>query len=221
VLFKAKIKSLESIQRVTTGRDDSVQSDLIGGVTETTNSLAIVTPYQVSFVSFTPQLADVVNGFAQSPHCFLIKSLNITTNAAVTGKPPGASDSTGEVATPGQPATGPTPSFMDRMRQRYGPSYGGSGGPGGGLRNRYGPRAPEAGPLQPGAAPGPPKRGPETLLEEVPLRAVMQIDVVKVLPPSERGKYKAAPVKPKASGQESAAEGGAPASPEAGDTPSN
>jgi hypothetical protein len=229
VLFKAKVKSVESIQRISAGRDDTVQSDLVGGVNQTTNSLAIITPYQVTFVAFTSQFADVINGFAQCPHCFLIKSLVVTTNAPVTSRPPGAAESaTGESPTPGpaQPGLGPSANFLQRMQQRYGPAFGGgSGGPGSdAMMRRYGRRAPTevTGPAT-GVAPAASlKRGPETILEEVPLRSVMQIDVVKVLPPSERGKYKAAPARPKASGQEPAADGTAPpAGQEPGDTSGN
>jgi hypothetical protein len=210
VLFKAKVKTIESIQRVSVGRDDTVQSDLVTGVNEITNSIAVVTPYQVTFVAFTAQFADVINGFARSPHCFLIKSLNVTTNAPITGKPPGTPESTtpetpGYIGppTPGIPgAEPPSLTYFERMRRRYGPGYRLPGmGPGGpGQAGPYGPQYPPPGgpgygpgvyPGMPGMPPPPAHRhGPETVLEEVPLRAVMQIDVVKVLPPSERGKYK-------------------------------
>jgi len=227
VLFKAKVKSLESLQRVSAGKDDTVQSDLLSSPNQTTNTLAIVTPYQVTFVAFTAQLAGVINGFAQSPQCFLIRSLNITTNASVTGKPPGGPDSpTGETpAVTGQAAPDKPEDYMLRMMRRYGRSYrpGGAGGPGSAYaRNPYGGPQTPAGPPTPGAFPtAPVKRGPETILEELPLRAVMQIDVVKVLPPSERGKYKAAPARAKASPDAAGDSATPPAGQETSGTPAN
>jgi len=66
--------------------------------------------------------------------------------------------------------------MQQRMMMRYG--------------NRYRSSAPDA--STPSFAAPAVKAGPETVLEEVPLRAVMHIEVVKVLPASERGKAKPA-----------------------------
>ena len=193
VLFKAKVKSLESVQRVSTGKDDTTPTDLIS-LTQTNTTLATVTPYQVTFVAFTSQLGDVINGFAHSHHCILVKSVNVTTNAPVTGKPPGSQDSeTGDAA--------PTQADLaSRMMRRYGvPGAGAGAGTDASMQqrmmmrygNRYRSSAPDA--STPSFAPAvPAKTGPETVLEEVPLRAVMHIEVVKVLPASERGKAKPA-----------------------------
>ena len=43
------------------------------GAASTTNELAIITPYEISFRGFTPELAGVLAGFAQSPYGLVVK----------------------------------------------------------------------------------------------------------------------------------------------------
>jgi hypothetical protein len=55
--------------------------DLSGPATDylntpaTTNELAIITPYEISFRSFSPELAGVLAGFAQSRYGFIVKAM--------------------------------------------------------------------------------------------------------------------------------------------------
>ncbi|MFO1476981.1 MAG: Amuc_1100 family pilus-like protein [Verrucomicrobiota bacterium] len=91
VLFQAKINSLDALRRARVSADDAKGpvSDFTDGVS-TTNALAVITPYEIVFHSFTPELAAVLSGFANDPHCMIVRALNIE---------PGAMDSS--------PATSP------------------------------------------------------------------------------------------------------------------
>src|ERR1700733_5022495 len=72
ILYAARINALDGIQRVRVSDDDlqGLQSDYIDE-RPTTNELAILTPYVVTFRSFTPELARVISGFATSPNSFI------------------------------------------------------------------------------------------------------------------------------------------------------
>ncbi|MEI6193036.1 MAG: Amuc_1100 family pilus-like protein [Verrucomicrobiota bacterium] len=79
ILFAARVNSYDSIQRVRVSDDDVAgsQSDYIGDPA-VTNDLCILTPYAVTFRSFTPELAAVLAGFAASPNGFIVKGLNVS-----------------------------------------------------------------------------------------------------------------------------------------------
>lgn len=188
VLFDAKVLSLERIQRVSVGKDDTVAQDLIR-VKEQTNSLAVVTPYQVIFTAYTPQLADVINGLAQSPHCFLITAMNITTNLSleqsefVPGQPgygyPGAGDSS-------TAARDTAMALRYGLQSRYGPE-GGGGGAAARYAMRYGMNPNAAARYGTPMTPGLPIRpkGPEVIASEVPLKVTLQVDLLKLKPADE------------------------------------
>ncbi len=79
VLFQAKINSLENIRRERVAPEDSLgglQTDYLLEK-KTTNELAVLTPYEVVFKCFSSELASVLGGFAASPHCIIIKSINV------------------------------------------------------------------------------------------------------------------------------------------------
>lgn len=80
-LFSARIQSLDSIQRERTA-DDIVQQQIAPFPDYTdslslTNGNTVVTPYQVTFQCFTPQLGAVLAGFANQSHTIVVKTLNI------------------------------------------------------------------------------------------------------------------------------------------------
>jgi len=60
VLFAAGVNELDGIERA-----------------RVTNELAVMTPYTVTFRSFSPEIAQVLAGFASSPHGFVVKSINV------------------------------------------------------------------------------------------------------------------------------------------------
>ena len=78
ILFAARVNDLDGIQRVRVSDDDTagLQSDYIDE-RPITNDLAVITPYVITFRCFTPELARVISGFANSPNPFIVKSINV------------------------------------------------------------------------------------------------------------------------------------------------
>lgn len=78
ILYAARVNSLDGIQRVQISQDDmgGLQSDYVAEFS-TTNEVAALTPYAITFRSFTPELAAVLAGFAASPNGFIVKGLNV------------------------------------------------------------------------------------------------------------------------------------------------
>ncbi|HPU56169.1 MAG TPA: Amuc_1100 family pilus-like protein [Verrucomicrobiota bacterium] len=80
ILFRAKVNSLDNIRRERVSTDDyrgPVQDYLEATVTAQTNDLAVLVPYEVTFQSFSGELAEVLAGFQSSPHGFIVKSVNV------------------------------------------------------------------------------------------------------------------------------------------------
>lgn len=91
VLFKAKVYSLDSVRRERVSLDDIGFADYIEEQS-VTNEMAVTTPYEVSFRSFSSELAAVLSGFASARHCFIVQSVNIASGEvlpATPGTPPG------------------------------------------------------------------------------------------------------------------------------------
>ncbi len=88
-IFSAKVNSLDSIQRVRVSEDDATgaQGDYLDR-TPTTNELAVITPYIVTFRCFTPELARVLGAFATSTNAFLIKAVNLQPAGMATAMTP-------------------------------------------------------------------------------------------------------------------------------------
>jgi len=78
ILFSAGVNELDTIQRVRASDDDAngPQGDYIGDQ-PITGDQAVLTPYVINFQSFGPEIARIFAGFAASPHCFIIKSINV------------------------------------------------------------------------------------------------------------------------------------------------
>lgn len=167
ILFAARVNSLDGIQRVRVSDDDAggeaLQSDYTDK-TPVTNELAIITPYAVTFESFTPELAQVLSGFATSTNPFIVKSVSV--------QPAGAAGSAPGVA--GVPPM-PTP---DYPHQGY-PGYPGYPGYRGGYPGY--PGYPGGVPGQPPTAPAG-KGGLQTVLDEQLLRITLEVDIVQLLP---------------------------------------
>jgi len=91
ILFAARVNSLDGIQRVRVSDDDAngPQADYFDGHS-VTNNLAVLTPYQITFRSFSPEIAQVLAGFASSPHGFVVKSISIQTAGALAATSPDA-----------------------------------------------------------------------------------------------------------------------------------
>lgn len=198
VLNQAKINSLDGIRRE---RVPGNPDDLSGAATDyldmssTTNELAIISPYEVTFNCFTPELARVIAGFAQSPYGLLVKAINVEpsaltatlADAAVQGYPPAAMPYM-PPATAYPPAQRPGGRVMgeEAGAGRYGgASPYGAANPYA-AANPYGAANPYAA-AQPVAAAAyaaaPVKSGLQTFLKEKQLKVTMLIHVIKLLPP--------------------------------------
>jgi hypothetical protein len=78
ILFSARVNALDGIQRFRVSADDinGPQTDYLDDP-PVTNNLAILVPYQVTFRSFGPEIAQVLQRFADSPHAFIVKNINV------------------------------------------------------------------------------------------------------------------------------------------------
>ena len=163
ILFAARINALDSIQRVRVSDEDA--QGLASDYTEQspiTNDLAVITPYVVTFRSFTPELARVVAGFATSPHPFIVKSLTVQPALGVSATP--------DVAAGGMP-------------NPYNP-YGVPGMVNPDARYRGMMPNPE---MPPGMQPAPGlggRGGLQTVLKEQLLHITLEVDIVKLRPKS-------------------------------------
>lgn len=171
VLMKAKINTLDGIRRERVSADDQngPVTDYLD-ISGKTNDLAIMTPYEVSFRCFSPELADVIAGLASSPHSLVVRTLNVAVAPSTVGGP--AADGMTPMPVYGQPQypAGPGPSPADYARPKGGAE--GLYQPGSTPPPNYPP--PAAGSRAPGAL--------QTFINEKQLRVTMLIDVIKLLP---------------------------------------
>jgi hypothetical protein len=116
VLFAAKVNSLDNLQRVPVSADDAAgsPSDYLGE-SPVTNGLAVFMPYELTFRCFSQDLANVLAGFANSPHGFIVKAVNVQPASAAAAA--AASQETGGNSVPSP------------YGARYAPGYGTPGQP--------------------------------------------------------------------------------------------
>ena len=102
ILFAARVNSLDGIQRVRVSDDDAngPQADYFDS-RSVTNNLAVLTPYQITFRSFSPEIAQVLAGFASSPHGFIVKSINVQLAGTAAAMSP---ETAGAMPPPSSPA---------------------------------------------------------------------------------------------------------------------
>ena len=172
VLFKARVRGIESLQRVAAFADEPKGPDLLLDRAEQTNSLVpgvnvTVTPYRVVFRGFSGDLSTVLNTLSSTKEFFVVRQVDVEAATPGTGgaglmnpgmTPPGAFGAPGPGAAPGIGAPGITPP-----------------GPPGGVR----PGVPK-GPGGVGAALPVPKSALTKILDEPPLRISLVLDVIKV-----------------------------------------
>jgi hypothetical protein len=186
ILFKAKVNSLDNIRRERVGTDDSA-----GQLTDyldkksVTNELAVVSPYEVTFRCFTPELGAVLSGFANSSSGLVIKGINVeAAPQPVVEEQPQQPVFAPVYVTPAVPDAGSesrsAASAAAAFQQRYGISRGGGAGRGAGRYNP--PPQPQQTYAAPAAA-GPTtqsKGGLQTVLNEKQLKVTLTISVVKL-----------------------------------------
>lgn len=167
VMFAARVNTLYNIRRVRVCEEDfkGAQSDYLD-VSPTTNDLAVLVPYEVTFYGFSGEVASVLAGFANQPHGFIVTTLNIEpgTPATAGANPYGAPNPYAI------PDAAPNPENQ--------PAYNPYGRP-------YNPYNPYGGGMMPqpqgqvaAARPG----VPTVVLDEKQLKVTMGISVVKLLP---------------------------------------
>lgn len=156
ILYRAKINALDSIRRRRVSPDDRDLADYTERPA-TTNDLAVLTPYEVTFRCFSGELAEVLRGFAYSPNGFIVKTVSIDPASAVLAVTPDAQAVAAAMIPWGQP-----------LRRRIpGPQ---------GLWE-----APVVQPVAPVAPVTPGTRGGlQTVLNERPLRVNLVIELVKL-----------------------------------------
>jgi hypothetical protein len=163
ILFSAKINYLIGIRReIISDTTDLNPPDYIADKTVST-PLADLTPYEVTFKSFSTELAEVLAGLASSTNAYVVKSINVEREGLA------ADDAMAGVNAP-QPLAQP---------QRYPnrPYYPG-GYPPPGNRGGFTPPYPAPAPL------AQPARTSDIFLNEKPFRVTLDIEVVKM----KRGK---------------------------------
>lgn len=186
VLFAARVNSLDGIQRVRVSADDLAgsQADYFEGRSET-NNLAVLTPYQITFRSFTPEVGEVLSRFASSPHGFLVKSLNVQPAGAFAAGGGGG----GEMMAPGgmppppmfppmlhAPLLDPMPAPLHAPMQAPMPMLPPA------LRQGRSVPPPAPAPTPPPSVTPSVRGGLQTVLNEQLLRVTLVVEVVKLLP---------------------------------------
>ena len=88
ILFAAGVNALDGVQRLRILPDDASgpTTDYLDDQT-VTNDLALLTPYQVTFRGFSPEIARVLQGFASSSHGFIVKNINVQPAGATGANP--------------------------------------------------------------------------------------------------------------------------------------
>lgn len=166
IMLAARVNFLDGIQRLRISDSDTSGpvSDYLEGA-PTTNELAILTPYAVTFRSFTPEISAVLAGFAASKYALVVKSISV--------QPAGSAGAAGtDLAGQNMPMQGLPVMPGERPFMQAGPGMGLPGMPG------IPGMAPPGQPVQP----APSKGGLQTILKEQLLRVTLQIEVVKLLP---------------------------------------
>jgi hypothetical protein len=181
VLFAAKVNSLDNLRRERVSEDDTKgpQTDYLSEKS-VTNELAVLSPYEVTFRCFSPELAAVLSGFASSP-CdgLVVKTINVESApaAAVT-----------EQSAPQMTYTAPAAYNPPPARQIEAPrSAEAAFAARYGLAGRTAPRPPpQAAPppvyAQPVPAAPANKGGLPVVLDEKQLKVTLMLNVVKLIP---------------------------------------
>ena len=157
ILIGAKVNSLDGVRRERVAAEDATgpETDYVSKGSQT-NSLAVLTPYEVNFRCFGPELAAVLAGFAKSPYGFIVKRLSVEpASASAAGGPAAVSLAALAAASDGAEAAVPA-----AVR----------GGPPPRMPPSSGARAPSG------------RGGPQTMLNERQLKVTMELVLVKLLP---------------------------------------
>lgn len=102
-LFAAKVNAVDNLRRERVSPDDhrGPPSDYLEQKSAT-NALAVLTPYEITFRCFSSELAAVLNSLHASPHCLLVKTVDVEPASAGMGM----YDPNAPGAMPGMPLPG-------------------------------------------------------------------------------------------------------------------
>ena len=117
-----------------------------------TNDLGVLTPYQVTFRGFSPEIARVLDGFAASPHGFIVKTISVQPAGVRPGRTPREYGRISVLAA-GTPRRRPQWPLTRRRRRRAAPAA-----------------------AQPGQS------GLQSVLNEQLLSVTLKVEVVKLTP---------------------------------------
>jgi hypothetical protein len=177
VLFQAKINALDNLRRERVSEDDlkGPQTDYLPDKS-VTNELAVLSPYEITFRCFSPELAAVLAGLAGSPYGLLVKTINVEMAPASAA----AADLPAASTIQPVPRNYPPPPPPREMPAE---------GPYGGRYRDRGPGAPTPRPPPPQAAYYPPaaslpsRGGLPLALDERQLKVTLMLNVVKLVTP--------------------------------------
>ena len=77
VMYDAKIHDLISLKRVPAATEDNNATDFLGDKKPTTNEVAVVTPYEITFQGFSSELAKVLEGLINTDQCFVVRTVGV------------------------------------------------------------------------------------------------------------------------------------------------
>ena len=170
VLFQAKVNTLEYIHRERIAPEDSSGATDYLNQKSVTNELAILTPYEVKFKCFTPELASALGGFASSANGLIVKTINVELAPAVEVAPESTQFVPQVFQQPVQEQQVPRKRNEDDFKRRYGLDG-----------RRPLPSVPTPQVPVPQQAPAT-KAGLQTVLDEKQLAVTIMLNVVKMLP---------------------------------------
>ena len=81
IVYHAKVNYLAGLHRVPVSPDDNGIGDCLLQATTVTNQWGVVTPYKITFRGFSTEIAAVMEGFARSSNCFIIKAVDVASQA--------------------------------------------------------------------------------------------------------------------------------------------
>jgi len=196
ILNEAKINALDSIRRLRVSEDDrsGPATDYLE-LPGLTNELAVSVPYEVTIRCFTPELASVLTGFANSDYGLIVKGVNLEVSPmGPVGEMPGELTAVPmeiRAAVPVNPeASRYGSSVQDMYRRRYGIGGGGKRGEGATQQPQLGGGYTPIGNVPPTPVPAPygvpaaapVKTGIQPFLSEKQLKVTILVHVVKLLP---------------------------------------
>jgi len=186
VLYRAKVRAIDSLHRVPAYLGEPPSADLIMDLAVRTNEVStnlnlVITPYRVTFRGFAGELTAVLNGLARTKDFIVIRQIDLDVAGNALASAPAMDPMTMQPGMqPGmQPLGAPVPGGLNP-----GPTFGlpppvaPPMTPGPAIQPR--PVLPVR-PAQPGAVPPPAKSTLTPLLDEKPLRVTLVLDFIKAM----------------------------------------